>query len=246
MKDNFSTASDQYAQYRPTYPAALFDYLNSIVAAKEAAWDCATGNGQVARQLAPFFRQVFATDISAAQLAHAAALPNIQYSVQPAESTQFDNNVFDLITVGQAVHWFSFAGFYGEVKRTARNNALLVIMGYGKLAISPQLDAIVEHLYSNIIGAYWDAERRYVDEGYKTIPFPFAEISAPEFRNSYAWTFAHLIGYLKTWSAVKHYEQQHGVDPVSLIENDLQKHWGMEEKQEVHFPLLLRIGRVKY
>lgn len=244
MKDNFSTGSDQYAQYRPAYPAAFFEYLNTIVAAKEHAWDCATGNGQVAQQLARSFAHVFATDISQAQLAHAVTLPNIHYSVQPAERTQFKNDFFDLITVAQAVHWFNFAQFYGEVKRTARKHALIVILGYGTLTIAPELDRIIDHLYNNIVGSYWDKERQYVDEGYKTIPFPFTEISTPEFSNSYMWSFDHVVGYLKTWSAVKHYEKQHGINPVSLIENELQHHWGSEQERAIHFPFLLRMGKV--
>lgn len=39
MKDNFSTQSDNYVQYRPTYPAELFDYLNTLVTNKESKTD---------------------------------------------------------------------------------------------------------------------------------------------------------------------------------------------------------------
>jgi len=43
--DLFSKQSGTYAQYRPTYPAALFAYL---APARKLAWDDATGNGQAA------------------------------------------------------------------------------------------------------------------------------------------------------------------------------------------------------
>lgn len=76
MKDNFSTQSDQYAKYRPTYPSELFDFLNSIVINKEYAWDCGTGNGQFAYELATTFENVFATDISQSQIDHAIQVPN--------------------------------------------------------------------------------------------------------------------------------------------------------------------------
>ena len=42
-KDLFSTQSDVYAKYRPTYPQELFDYIISFVKSKETVWDCATG-----------------------------------------------------------------------------------------------------------------------------------------------------------------------------------------------------------
>ncbi|MBD0326304.1 MAG: SAM-dependent methyltransferase, partial [Pyrinomonadaceae bacterium] len=48
FKDHFSEQSADYAKYRPRYPAALFEYLASVTAEHERAWDCATGNGQAA------------------------------------------------------------------------------------------------------------------------------------------------------------------------------------------------------
>ncbi len=160
VKDNFSAGADGYAKYRPSYPDALFDFIKEELPQREAAWDCATGNGQAAQKLAAFFDHVYATDISQAQLNNAVLAPNITYSVQPAEKTSFLDNAFDLVMVAQAVHWFDFEKFYAEVKRTTRPNALLVIIGYGRLMISPPIDAVLHRFYVDIIGPYWDAERR--------------------------------------------------------------------------------------
>ena len=55
MKDHFSTESEKYAQFRPHYPSEFFGYLNEITSHKEIAWDCGTGNGQVAFELARSF-----------------------------------------------------------------------------------------------------------------------------------------------------------------------------------------------
>lgn len=68
MKDNFSSSSALYAQFRPTYPDELYDFLLPLVASKTTAWDCGTGNGQVASVLAEYFDAVYETDISAQQL----------------------------------------------------------------------------------------------------------------------------------------------------------------------------------
>lgn len=179
MKDNFSTQSADYAIYRPTYPQALYDYLFDMVKNKETAWDCATGNGQVARVLAQHFDAVYATDISENQLKNALKLPNITYKVEPAEQISVENNSFDLITVAQAIHWFNFEAFYGEVKRTLKPDGLFAVIGYGLMVIDKKVDAAVHKLYEDILGKYWDSERRYIEEGYKTIPFPFEEIIAP-------------------------------------------------------------------
>lgn len=120
MKDLFSDQADQYAKYRPSYPIEFYEYLNSILPIKNTAWDCGTGNGQVAIELAKTFIKVYATDISHSQLENAIKADNIEYSVQAAESSLFENNHFDLIIVAQAIHWFNFEEFYQEVKRTAK------------------------------------------------------------------------------------------------------------------------------
>lgn len=244
MKDNFSLQSNQYVKYRPTYPTSFFDYLNTIVKDNNTAWDCGTGNGQVAAQLAKLYKKVYATDISKAQLEQAFQHNSIEYSVQPAEETTFPNDFFDLIIVAQAVHWFDFDKFYKEVKRTAKNEAKLVIIGYGKLKINPIIDQIINDFYKNDIGKYWDDERKYIDENYQTIPFPFQELKVPIFSNTYNWTLDHLIGYLNTWSAVKHYSKQNGENPVDLIYAKLEENWEKNTTKKINFPLLLRIGNV--
>lgn len=245
MKDNFSTQSEQYAKFRPTYPIEFYDYLNTVIPHKNCAWDCGTGNGQVAIELAKTFEQVHATDISQSQIDHAQRAENITYSLQPAEATNFEANQFDLIIVAQAIHWFDFKTFYSEVRRVVKPKAKLCVLGYGRLEISHEIDNLITDFYTNTIGAYWDAERRYIDEHYKTIPFPFDEIPTPQFENRHQWQLEQLIGYLNTWSAVKHFIKQKGHNPVEALEQALIPLWKTGSIQEVRFPILLRIGTVK-
>lgn len=244
MKDNFSIQSALYAQFRPTYPAALYDYILSLVKEKDLAWDCATGNGQVARELAKHFKQVYATDISESQLKNAPQQPNITYQVAPAEKTNFKNQSFDLITVAQAIHWFDFDGFYQEVNRTLKPSGLLAVIGYGLMYINPAIDALVHKLYEDILGLFWDEERRYITEDYQTIPFPFHEIEAPKFTIKTQWSFEQLVGYLNTWSALQHYMQTHNQNPMDFIYEPLKETWGAAESKDVNFPILLRIGKL--
>lgn len=245
MKDNFSLHSDKYAKYRPGYPSEFFNFLNSAVSSKKHAWDCGTGNGQVAFELAKTFETVFATDISPSQLDNAAQAPNIHYSNQPAEHTSFPDHQFDLIIIAQAIHWFDFEKFYAEAKRVAKAHAFIFVIGYGRPEISLQIDSIITSFYKNAIGNYWDKERRYIDEGYQTIPFPFKnEIKAPLFENKLQWDLEHLTGYLNTWSAVKHFMKQNGYNPVDALQTEIQQHWGTEQTRTVRFPLLTRIAQL--
>ncbi len=244
MKDNFSEKSNNYKQFRPNYPSEIFDFVFSKIKDFNIAWDCGTGTGQIVTNLAPHFDKVFATDISIKQIENAEKFDNVEYSVLPAEKTNFANETFDLVIVGQAIHWFDFEKFYQEAKRTSKKDAILVVVGYGRVKINDTIDKVVDQLYYDILGKYWDKERKYIDKNYATIPFPFQEIKTPTFINSYSWSLEHLIGYFETWSAAKHYQKQNSINPVELIIDNLKAVWPENETQTVNFPILQRVGEL--
>lgn len=244
-KDNFSKQSHLYAQYRPTYPTELYDWLLAHVQNKQKAWDVGTGNGQVAVQLAEHFDEVEATDISQAQVDKASPRPNVHYSIQAAEQTNFADLSFNLITIGQAIHWFNFEAFYKEVRRVAQPNAVIATWCYALLNISPDIDALIEHFYRHTTANYWDFERRYIDEHYQTIPFPFQEIKVPDFSIRVQWTPAHLEGYLNSWSSIQKYIGIHQSNPIPELMEQIAAHWPAEEVREVVFPIYMRVGRVE-
>ena len=201
MKDYFSTQSKTYAAFRPTYPDDLYEFIFQNVKSKDNAWDCATGNGQVAHKLAQHFRNVEATDISPQQLEHGIRKENIHYSIAPAEKTGFQDHQFDLITVAQALHWFDREAFYKEVRRVCKPGGILAVWGYSMLTIDPAIDQLIGEFYNDTVGQYWDSARRLVEDEYRSIEFPFESIAAPPFSIEVKWTLEQLGGYLSSWSA---------------------------------------------
>ncbi|MBT0811433.1 class I SAM-dependent methyltransferase [Litoribacter ruber] len=244
MKDRFSHDSAGYANFRPHYPENVFKELFGLCVSFDAALDVATGNGQVARHLARKFSQVKATDISKQQIKNAYQASNLEYSIQPAEESSFADHSFDLITVGQAVHWFDFNSFYAEVRRLLKPNGLLAILGYGLIQSEPSVELIIGHFYSDILGNYWDPERKWIDENYQTIPFPFKEVDFSIHTIAYSWNLEQLTGYLQTWSAVKNYKNQTGLDIMPQVTEELKKAFGERKEVKVSFPILARIGKV--
>lgn len=243
FKDYFSQQADEYALRRPRYPHALFEWLASISPARDLAWDCGTGNGQAATGLAEHFAQIIATDASADQLRNAFAHPNVEYRLARAEDSGLGEASIDLVTVAQAVHWFDLDAFYAEVKRVLRPNGVLAIWSYPICHVSPEIDPIMEHFYYETVGPYWPRERVHVDDGYKSLPFPFHEIEAPPFTTDLLWDLADLGAYLRTWSPVRRYVEAHNTDPVLLIEDELKQVWGdPTERKQVRFPLNIRVG----
>ena len=220
-KDKFSEQSKQYQQFRPHYPDILFNFLYSTIQNFDTAWDCGTGNGQVAGKLSEKFDKVFATDISENQLKEAVRKENISYVLSRAEKTEFPDNSFDLITVAQALHWFDLDNFYKEATRVAKPDAILAIWGYHLLRLSPKINQIIDNFYAETLSSYWDPERKIVDEEYKYIPFPFKEIEAPKFEIIVNWNFKQVLGYFYSWSAVQNYIKTNGSNPVDLLEKQL-------------------------
>lgn len=241
-KDRFSNHAQQYATFRPTYPKALYDFIFTHVRKFDSAWDCGTGNGQVARDLSTQFKIVEATDISEKQLANAFKAENIFYS-KAGEKTTFPNHQFDLITVAQAIHWFDIPKFYEEVQRVGKKDAIIAVWGYSLLSSNPEIDKQLHDFYFKIVGPYWDKERKLVDEQYKTIPFPFTEIASPEFKLSFEWTIAEFQGYLSTWSSVQKYIQANQINPVESFMKKILPLW-KSDRQSVNFPLFLRLGKI--
>jgi len=244
LKDLFSKQSKEYAESRPTYPQTLFDFLATLVDRSDRAWDCATGNGQAAAALSEYFKQVIASDISEKQIENAKRKNNIRYEVFPAEKTTLEDNSVDLITIAQALHWFNFGEFYGEVKRVLRKNGVIAAWAYGLHSISPEVDEVTYHLYEEILGSkYWPEERRYVEGKYEGIPFPFKQLAAPKFEIRLDWGIGDLVNYFYTWSSTQKFIEKNSDDPVKLIIKDLEDAWGSPQKKQVTWPIYIKVGR---
>ena len=244
MKDNFSTQSEGYAKYRPQYPAELFAFINDHVKNKNLAWDCATGNGQSAKELSTYFSKVHATDISQNQLDNAVKKENITYAKEPAEQTSLKDASVDLTTVSQALHWFNFDKFYAEVKRVSAPDAMIAVWLYHLISINPEIDAVVRSYHFETLMKYYDAERVHVDDGYANIPFPFKEIECPLFTIKLNWSIEDFEGYFNTSSAVQKYIKQHNESPLPDFIKNIKRLWPDGQLLPVQLPVQLKMGYV--
>jgi SAM-dependent methyltransferase len=245
FKDHFSQHAGDYARYRPDYPKALFAYVASLAPGLDWAWDCGTGNGQAAVDLAAFFDRVVATDASEEQIRNAKANERVEYRVARAEQSGLRSGSIDLITAAQALHWFDLNGFYLEAKRVLKPQGVVALWSYNLLHIAPEIDGIVNQFYRETVGSYWPPERKLIEDRYQTIPFPFDEVQPPAFAMTTQWSFAQIVGYLQTWSATRAFMAANHVDPVESIIPELAAAWGDPNRRlVVRWPLTLRAGRL--
>lgn len=244
FKDYFSAGASAYAEFRPTYPNALFKFVATVPEWCRTAWDCATGNGQAAVPLADYFDRVIATDGSAEQIAHATPHSRVSYCVALAEASGLGDGSVDLVTVAQALHWLPHDRFFAEVRRVVAPGGALAVWCYTMAELDSPLDEIVDRYYSVTCGPYWSPERALVDAGYRDIAMPIDEVPAPPLAIEADLTLAAFGGYLRTWSATRKLAAAIGHDPVLAVEDELRPHWG-QATRHVHWPIAVRAGRVR-
>lgn len=242
FKDHFSGQAIAYERYRPRYPQELFAWLAAHAPARDLAVDVATGNGQAAIALSDFFREVFATDASAAQLEAAQARPRVRYRCERAERLSLPAGSADLMVVAQAAHWFDWPAFQAEVRRVLRPGGLFAFWSYGNCESEPAIDRMLEDFSRDVVGPYWPRERRHVEEAYRDLTPPFPEVAVPRFEMRADWDIESVIGYLSTWSAVQRYRRRNDRDPLALLTPLLTRVWGTGVRQ-LRWPLVIKAGR---
>ncbi len=243
----FAESSEDYLRFRPNYPVALIDWVASLCDLREAAWDCATGNGQAACALAPHFKTVFATDVSQEQLAQAPKVPNVSYSIAPAEACGLKAASVDLITVAQALHWFDFAKFWPEVRRVGRRRGIFAAWGYSAFQPPSEIQSVVMEPLNALLAPHWSPRNRILWDGYKSedILFPFQTLPSPTFNFETHWSIEQMIGHIKTWSAYRLAAR----DPDVLAqlvgyENKTRRSYKPSETFKITIPLLTKAARL--
>jgi ubiquinone/menaquinone biosynthesis C-methylase UbiE len=229
---------------RPHYPAALYSFLASLCDEQKNTWDVACGSGQAAVDLAKYFAEVHATDVSEQQITNAIPNPRVRYSVQPAEKTNFAEDQFDLVSVAQALHWFDYDLFWQEVKRALKPNGFFAAWGYAWF-LDEKINDVLQKDFFPAIEPYWAEQNQILWNGYRDVPFPFERVETPEFEMKMDWDLAQLFSYLQTWSSVRQYLQKDGDEEFLMRTYEaLKSLWGDgKEKKSIKMDFTLLVGR---
>lgn len=241
----FDAGGAAYAQFRPRYPSALVAFLATLSPTRDLAIDVGCGNGQLTVQLAEFFTSVIGADPSPDQLASARSHPRVRYRRAGADELPCPDGTANLITSAQAAHWFDLPAFYAEVRRVAAPGAVVALITYGRQHLDAELDGRFQEFYREEMGPYWPPERRFVDDGYRTLEFPFDEIDTPAFEIRASFDLAALLGYLSTWSATRNAREAGRTDILERFTADITELWGdPSTNRPVGWPISLRVAPV--
>lgn len=241
--NTFNQESDKYLLYRPKYPKKLYEFIKSVSAEHNTVWDCACGNGQVSIDISDYFGLVEGSDINENQILNTFKKENINYSVQNSESTNYADNYFDVICVGQALHWFSSDSFFHEVKRVLKKEGIFFCWGYSFFKISDEIDEIIKNEFLTVIDSCWSEKNRLLHDEYKGIKFPFDKIEVPKMEMTENWNLNQFMDYLNTWSAVKLYNENNKADIADVLKIKLTDHWKNNENKKIKMDLFVYGGR---
>jgi SAM-dependent methyltransferase len=237
----FGQHAGAYAQHRPTYPTALFEWIASQAPARKSAWDCGCGSGQASVALAKQFEQVFASDISAEQLSQASTHPRVSYQQAAAENVQLAPASVDAVCVATALHWFDLTTFWPIVQAALKPGGIFAAWTYGFIHINPEIDDSMKQALLIPLKPHWAAGNTLALNGYRDMPFPFNEIEPPPMEIQMHWSADQLLNYCATWSAVTRIRKESGIDPIALYRDQLLALW-CDAPRIVRMPLRIRAG----
>lgn len=118
-KKRFSSRVEKYIKFRPNYPPKIIDFLTEkkILSKQSIIADVGSGTGILSEIFLKNGNKVFGVEPNSEMRRAAEKLlngyPNFVSISSSAENTSLLSNSIDLITVGQAFHWF-------DVDRTKR------------------------------------------------------------------------------------------------------------------------------
>ncbi|KAL4426897.1 hypothetical protein ABPG74_008821 [Tetrahymena malaccensis] len=227
-----------YDKYRPKYPSKFFDLILKDLNSKESYLDVGCGTGQMLFKLNSHFKIAVGTDLSEKQVSVATEKISNNQNYMNVKVIQSDaNNLisslqknslplnYDLVTVGQALHWFEVEKFLqltqSKILNQNQNSRLAVAAyywdGFDIDINNEQLSGKQIHeQYYNSIKNYYDFDRDNLYSNYKHYPFNkyFEQTSEDSFIEKDIFQLDDLVRYMKTSSAYNTLVEQNSKNPI--------------------------------
>ncbi|MDE2154459.1 MAG: class I SAM-dependent methyltransferase [Xanthomonadaceae bacterium] len=202
----FGDRVDDYARYRPDYPAALLDWLRRELGV-EAGWEVAdigAGTGISSRMFLDAGHRVTAVEPNAPMRAAAQrwlqGFARFRAVDGRADATGLDPASVDLVTVAQAFHWFDEEAARREFARILRRGGLVAIWWNSRRLTGTDFLEGYEALLQRHGTDYASVAERYADDARMRAWFGAGSRGSAVFEHSQRLDFDALRGRLMSSS----------------------------------------------
>jgi ubiquinone/menaquinone biosynthesis C-methylase UbiE len=133
-KKRFSSRVDNYIKYRPSYPPEIIKFMTEkkILSKQSIVADIGSGTGILSELFLKNGNKVFGVEPNSEMRRAAEKIlevyPNFISISSSAENTSLLSNSIDLITVGQAFHWFDVDKTRKEFKDILKSDGYVVLI----------------------------------------------------------------------------------------------------------------------
>lgn len=130
---DWDKTSADYALYRDVYPQKFYDRIVSrgLCVKAQTVLDLGTGTGVLPRNMYRYGAKWVGTDISENQIEQARLLSvgkDIEYCVSPAESLDFPDNSFDVVTACQCFWYFDHEALIPKLLHFLKPGGKLLVL----------------------------------------------------------------------------------------------------------------------
>jgi SAM-dependent methyltransferase len=221
----FSSRAEDYARYRPSYPAEMFDFLfgQGILLPQMTVADMGSGTGIFTKLLLERELEVYAIEPNAEMRKYAEKdLTGVRgfHSLQTtSENTSLGDGSVDAITAAQAFHWFEPVATGREFRRILRPGGHVVLVWNTRLLEESALPREYEALVAKYRSGYSEVEDR------QSKPEQFlADGRLVKFRNEQMLDFDGLVGRVCSASYMPHRGDDRFPEMLAALQAIFQEH----------------------
>ncbi|MDQ2678750.1 MAG: methyltransferase domain-containing protein [Actinomycetota bacterium] len=199
----FAAASATYSRIRPAYARRAIGVIKECCPRDGHVVDVAAGTGILTGQLARAGLKVTAVEPLAPMAHHLRlALPAVPAVRAMAEALPFETSTADVLTVGQAFHWFSSDAALDEAARVLRPGGVLALLWNVRDESVPWVRELTELVEARTGGRpYTDhRERDWVDVVADS--GRFRDVRTERFANPVATTVEGVVDRVRSTSFV--------------------------------------------
>ena len=253
--------SKMYEMARPRYTKDIFTNILKRVSNKSNLLDIACGTGQLLFPLSEHFETSIGIDVSKQQIDEAKIKANksenkqkkiyfydddlykLNEHLENNSDIKYTKNMFDLVVIGQAFHWFEEEKLLNFIKSDLlAPDGVLAINGYQKQHFKPEnkLNPLLGRVLTEI-NPYFECDVKYNDSGYlKTYPTfkkYFKNFENFEYTEVFENTLENVFYWVQSVSAYVNFKKENEgkkIDPLEQFEKEATE-LGLKKEDKVEY-----------